>query len=44
MPKRVLLSGNEAVATALRQINPDVFPLHLQQKYLSIFLIMFQTD
>lgn len=26
MPKRVLLSGNEAVATALRQINPDVFP------------------
>ena len=37
MPKRVLLSGNEAVATALRQ-------LHLQQKYLSIFLIMFQTD
>ena len=24
--KRVLLSGNEAVATALRQINPDVFP------------------
>jgi pyruvate ferredoxin oxidoreductase alpha subunit len=26
MPKRVLMSGNEAVATALRQINPDVFP------------------
>ncbi len=26
MAKRVLLSGNEAVATALRQINPDVFP------------------
>lgn len=26
MSKRVLLSGNEAVATALRQINPDVFP------------------
>lgn len=27
MPKKkVLLSGNEAVATALRQINPDVFP------------------
>lgn len=27
MPKRVLMSGNEAVATALRQINPDVFPM-----------------
>lgn len=26
MPKKVLMSGNEAVATALRQINPDVFP------------------
>lgn len=26
MPKRVLMSGNEAVAEALRQINPDVFP------------------
>ena len=26
MPKKVFLSGNEAVATALRQINPDVFP------------------
>lgn len=26
MPNRVLMSGNEAVATALRQINPDVFP------------------
>ena len=26
MTKRVLMSGNEAVATALRQINPDVFP------------------
>jgi len=27
MPKRVQMSGNEAVATALRQINPDVFPM-----------------
>ena len=27
MPKRVLMSGNEAVATALRQINPEVFPM-----------------
>ena len=27
MPKKVLMSGNEAVATALRQINPDVFPV-----------------
>lgn len=27
MSKRVLISGNEAVATALRQINPDVFPM-----------------
>lgn len=27
MPKRVLMSGNEALATALRQINPDVFPM-----------------
>lgn len=27
MPKRVLMPGNEAVATALRQINPDVFPM-----------------
>ena len=26
MHKKVFLSGNEAVATALRQINPDVFP------------------
>lgn len=26
MPKKVLMSGNEAVATALGQINPDVFP------------------
>lgn len=27
MPKKVQMSGNEAVATALRQINPDVFPM-----------------
>ena len=27
MPKRVLMSGNEAVATAIRQINPEVFPM-----------------
>ena len=27
MPKKVQMSGNEAVANALRQINPDVFPM-----------------
>ena len=27
MPKKVQMSGNEAVAHALRQINPDVFPM-----------------
>lgn len=27
MPKKVQMSGNEAVAIALRQINPDVFPM-----------------
>ena len=26
MSKKAFMSGNEAVATALRQINPDVFP------------------
>lgn len=27
MPNKVQMSGNEAVANALRQINPDVFPM-----------------
>lgn len=27
MPKKVQMSGNEAVTNALRQINPDVFPM-----------------
>ena len=27
MPKKVQMSGNDAVANALRQINPDVFPM-----------------
>ena len=27
MPKKVQMSGNEAVANALRQIDPDVFPM-----------------
>ena len=47
MAIRERLSGNEAVAIAMRQINPDVmaaFLLLLQQKFHSIFQHLLLTD
>ena len=55
MPKKVQMSGNEAVANALRQINPDVFPMfpitpsteipqYFANMHLIILQIMYQMD
>ena len=47
MSIRERMSGNEAVAIAMRQINPDVvpaFPILHQQRYHNISLNMLQMD
>ena len=45
MSIRERLSGNEATAIAMKQINPDVVAaLHHQQKYHNIFQHLYQME
>ena len=47
MSIRERLSGNEATAIAMKQINPDVvaaFPINHQQKYHNIFQHLYQME